>query len=133
MTYEEIFNKTKEAISAADVSGVKGRLAVEVDITGEGAGAFYIEIKDGKADAQPYEYYDRDCKLITTGENFLSIMDGSLDAVKAYSSGKLKVEGNIGKALEFSKIAESARKARAAKEKKQPKTPAKTAKTTKKK
>ncbi len=115
MTYEEIFNKTKEAISSADVSGVKGHLAVEVDITGEGAGAFYIEIKDGKAEAQPYEYYDRDCKLITTGENFLSIMDGSLDAVKAYGSGKLKVEGNIGKALEFSKIAESARKAGGAK------------------
>lgn len=128
MTYEEIFNKTKEAISAADASGFKGHLAVEVNITGEGAGAFYIEIKDGKADAQPYEYYDRDCKLITTGENFLSIMDGSLDAVKAYTAGKLKVEGNIGKALEFSKIAESARKARVTKEKKPSKASAKTTK-----
>ncbi len=110
MTYEEIFSKTKDALVSADMSAVKGHLAVEVDISGEGAGAFYIEIKDGKADVQPYEYYDRDCKLIVTGEDFLKIVDGSLDPVKAYASGKLKIEGSIDKALAFSKAIDTARK-----------------------
>lgn len=109
MTYEEIFDKTKNALSSADVSGVKEHIAVEVDIIGEGAGAFYIEIKDGKSDIQPYEYYDRDCRLIATAEDFLKIADGSLDAVMAFGLGKLKVEGSIDKALEFSKIVKSAK------------------------
>ncbi len=115
MTYEEIFDKTKNALSSADVSGVKEHIAVEVDIIGEGAGAFYIEIKDGKCDIQPYEYYDRDCRLIATGEDFLKIVDGSLDAVKAFGMGKLKVEGSIDKALEFSKIVKSAKASKPAK------------------
>ncbi len=141
MTYEEIFSKTKKELSAAYVSSVKENLAVEVDITGEGAGAFYIEVKDGKADIQPYEYYDRDCKLITSGESFLEIVDGKLDPKKAVLTGKLKVEGSVEKALEFAKVVENRKKAetakkpapKAAKSKTAAKTPSKASKNSKKK
>lgn len=104
MTYEEIFSKSKELILANDTSGIKEHLAVEVDITGEGSGAFYIELNDGKIAVEPYEYYDRDCKLIISGDDFISICEGALDAVKAFTNGKLKVEGDIDKALKVSEI-----------------------------
>lgn len=104
MTYEEIFSKSKELIIANDASGIKEHLAVEVDITGEGEGAFYIELNDGKIAVEPYEYYDRDCKLIISGDDFISICDGSLDAVKAFTNGSLKIEGDIDKALKMSEI-----------------------------
>ncbi|MDE6132393.1 MAG: SCP2 sterol-binding domain-containing protein, partial [Oscillospiraceae bacterium] len=73
MTYEEIFEKSKKLILKNDASGIEGHLAVQVDITGEGEGAFYIELNDGKLAVEPYEYYDRDCKLIISGEDFLSV------------------------------------------------------------
>ena len=104
MTYEEIFARSKKLILKNDASGIEGHLAVEVDITGEGSGAFYIELNDGKIAVEPYEYYDRDCKLIISGEDFLSICDGSLDAVKAFTNGKLKIDGDIDKALQLSEI-----------------------------
>lgn len=104
MTYEEIFARSKKLILKNDASGIEGHLAVEVDITGEGSGAFYIELNDGKIAVEPYEYYDRDCKLIISGEDFLSICGGTLDAVKAFTNGKLKVEGDIDKALQVSEI-----------------------------
>lgn len=104
MTYEEIFSKSKKLILKNDASDIEGHLAVQVDIMGEGAGAFYIELNDGKLAVEPYEYYDRDCKLIISAEDFLSVCDGSLDAVKAFTNGKLKVEGDIDKALQISEI-----------------------------
>lgn len=104
MTYEEIFSKSKELILANNASGIGEHLAVEVDIIGEGAGAFYIELKDGKLFVEPYEYYDRDCKLIVSGEDFINICGGSLDAVKAFTNGSLKIEGDIDKALKISEI-----------------------------
>lgn len=104
MTYEEIFSKSKDLILANDASGIGEHLAVEVDIVGEGAGAFYIELKDGNLFVEPYEYYDRDCKLIVSGEDFIKICDGSLDAVKAFTNGSLKIEGDIDKALKISEI-----------------------------
>lgn len=104
MTYEEIFSRSKELILSNDASGIGEHLAVEVDIVGEGAGAFYIELKDGNLFVEPYEYYDRDCKLIVSGKDFIKICDGSLDAVKAFTNGSLKIEGDIDKALKISEI-----------------------------
>ena len=107
MTYEEIFEKSKEIIMQADVSGFDNHLAIQVDITGEGEGAFYIELKDKELHIEPYEYYDHDCKFIISAKNFLKLIDGSLNPVAAFTVGKLKVEGRIEKALEFQKIAEA--------------------------
>lgn len=104
MTYKEIFARSKKLILKNDASGIEGHLAVQVDITGEGAGAFYIELRDGNVYVEPYEYYDRDCKLIISGEDFLSICGGTLDAVKAFTNGKLKIDGDIDKALQLSEI-----------------------------
>ena len=110
MTYEEIFAKSKEIIMKSDVSDIDGHLAVEIDIAGEGEGTFYIELLDGKLYVEPYEYYDRDCKFIVTAEDFLKLADGSLNAVFAFTTGKLKVEGSLDKALEFQKIVEAVKK-----------------------
>lgn len=104
MTYEEIFEKSKKLIIDNDASGIEEHLAVQVDIVGEGGGAFYIELNNGNIAVEPYEYHDRDCKLIISGEDFISICDGSLDAVKAFTNGKMKVEGDIDKALKMSEI-----------------------------
>lgn len=110
MTYEEIFNKSKELILANEVEGLEGHIAVQINITGEGEGAFYIELKDGKVYVEPYEYYDRDCIFIVSGKNFIKMCEGKLDAVLAFTTGKLKVEGSIEKALEFNKIVKKVQK-----------------------
>ncbi len=110
MTYEEIVAKTKELVSDCDASKMNGHLAVQVNIIGEGEGAFYIELKDGKIYVEPYEYFDRDCAFNVSGGNFLKLAEGSLDAVFAFTTGKLKVEGSLEKALEFQEIVETVKK-----------------------
>jgi putative sterol carrier protein len=117
MTYEEIFQTAKAEFMKSDVSQFKQHLAVQVDIIGEGEGAFYIELKDGVLHVEPYEYYDRHVKLIATGKNFLKIVDGSLNSVVAYTTGKLQVEGDLGKALELQQIIETIKKAEKTKKK----------------
>lgn len=110
MTYEEIFQTAKAEFMKRDVSGFKQHLAVQIDIIGEGEGAFYVELKDGNLFVEPYEYYDRHVKLIATAEDFLIITDGSLNALAAYTCGKLRIEGDLGKALELQQIIESVKK-----------------------
>ncbi len=108
MTYEEIVSRTKAVVMAQDVSKVYGHLAVEINIVGEGSGAFYIELKDRKAYVEPYEYFNRDCRLILSANDYMDIIEGRLDPVKAYTTGKLRVEGKIEKALEFSRLVTAA-------------------------
>lgn len=101
MTYDEVFTKFKDMFKDADVSKVKEHLAYQFNITGEGAGAFYAEVKDGKLSIEPYEYFDRDALFICSADNLFKIISGELDPVKAFTFGKLKVEGNIDKALKI--------------------------------
>lgn len=101
MTYQEVFDKVKELFSEADVSGVNEHLAYQFNITGEGEGAFYAEIQDGKLYIEPYEYFDRDSLFICKADVLFQIISGKLDPIKAFTVGKLKVEGNIDKALKL--------------------------------
>lgn len=127
MTYEQIFEKSKKLIMKSDVSKIDGHLAVQVDITGEGEGAFYIELKDHELHVEPYEYYDNDCKFIMTGDNFLKMADGKLDPVAAFFDGRLRIEGSVDKALEFKNIVDSVKKQAKAEKKAAAKAPAKKA------
>lgn len=110
MTYQEIVSKVKDLCRDADLGDYKNHLAVEVAITGEGEGVFYIEAKDGKINVEPYNYNDRDVRLIATADNFIAIAKSKLDPVNAFLTGKLKIDGSVDKALEFQKVLERIKK-----------------------
>lgn len=99
MTYGELVEKIKSAYADVDVSFISEHVAFQFNIKGEAEGAFYAEISDGKVKVEPYEYFDRDVLITTSAENLLNIAEGKLDPVKAYFTGKIKVEGNLGKAV----------------------------------
>ena len=99
MTYEKIVEKVKKALSKVDATAVSGHLAVQVDIYGEGEGAFYIEVKDGKVDVQPYEYFDHDIRIRCTGEEIIAIAEGKkkiLDEVAAENIEALRNVSRLG-------------------------------------
>lgn len=104
MTFEEIVAKAKERTATADPGKVNGFLAIQINITGEGEGKFYVEVKDGVISVEPYEYYDRQAIITMKSKNFMALMDGKLDPVLAFTLGKLKIDGSIDKVLEFSKL-----------------------------
>lgn len=107
MTYAEFFEEFKAKFMGADVSDIKEHLAFQFNIEDEEAGgAFYVEVKDGQLHVEPYEYYDRHAMFISTPDTFRRIADGKLDPVLAFTEQKLKVEGDIDKALKLKEIIE---------------------------
>ena len=53
---------------------------------------------------EPYEYNDRNCAISIKSGDFIKLIGGKLDPVAAFTIGKLKVDGDLGKALDFSKL-----------------------------
>lgn len=159
MTYEKIVEKVKKALSKVDATAVSGHLAVQVDIYGEGEGAFYIEVKDGKVDVQPYEYFDHDIRIRCTGEEIIAIAEGKKKILDEVAAENIEALRNVSRLGDFdlvfvgrplknkaakktkvavpasSKAAKPVKKATTAKAEKtvKEKAPAKTAKATKKK
>ena len=110
MTYAELFTEIKEKCKDADVSAIQEHLAFQFNIVDEEAGgAFYVEVKDGSLYVEPYEYYDRDAIFTCSPELLLKIADGEADPVAAFLEQKLRVEGNIEKALRLKEIIEMSR------------------------
>ncbi|MBO6229649.1 MAG: SCP2 sterol-binding domain-containing protein [Ruminiclostridium sp.] len=103
MTFEEILSKVRTIAEKADVSGA-GFLAAQINITGDNGGVFYVEVKDGRINVEPYPYNDRNCEITISADNLSKLIEGKLDPVAAFTFGKLKVNGDVGKALEFAKI-----------------------------
>ena len=108
MTYADFFYDIKGRFMGADVSDIHEHLAFEFDIEDEEAGgAFYVEVKDGTLYVGPYEYYDRDARFICAPDVLVKIAEGEMDPVWAFTTQKLKVEGNIDKALRLKEIIEA--------------------------
>lgn len=105
MTYEELVKQVKEIAEEADAGKIQEHVAFQFNIEGEAAGAFYLEVKDGKAVVEPYEYYDRDVLIRCTADTLLKIIEGKLDPVFAFTTQKIKVEGDLGKALLLKEVA----------------------------
>ena len=107
MTYADMFAKVKGMLMDADVSDIQEHLAYQFNITGEAEGIFYAEVKDGKLYVEPYEYFDRDAVFICTAETLFKLAEGKTDPVLAFTLGKLRVEGNIDKALKLKDLIDS--------------------------
>ncbi len=101
MTYEDFFAEVKEKFLEMDVSGVTEHLAYQFNITGEEEGIFYVEVRDGELHVEPYDYHDRDAAFTASAETLRKIADGKLDPVLAVTTKKMKVDGDIDKALKL--------------------------------
>jgi putative sterol carrier protein len=103
MTFDNVLTKVKEKTASFKGESFPGFLAVQITLTDLGK-VFYVEIKEGALSIEPYEYNDRQASLAVSSDNFAKIVAQKLDPVIAFTTGKLEVDGDAGKALELAKL-----------------------------
>ena len=94
MEFKDCFNELKKDFVNKDVSNIPN-VVFEFNI--KDIGVFYAKVQDGKLDIQPYNYYDNDVSFTAKFETYKKIINGKLDAAKAFFNGKLKISGDLGK------------------------------------
>lgn len=110
MTFNEVVEKVKKEFGKADVSNYEDHLALQINITGEGEGAFYAEINQGTLSIEPYDYNDNNATLTAAADDIISIFSGKLDMNAAAEAGKLSIVGDYAKALSIQPVIESNKK-----------------------
>ena len=95
MEFKDCFNELKKDFVNKDVRNIPN-VVFEFNI--KDIGVFYAKVQDGKLDIQPYNYYDNDVSFTAKFETYKKIINGKLDAAKAFFTGKLKISGDLGKA-----------------------------------
>ena len=102
MNFNEAFESLKEQFINKDVSKIEN-LAFEFRVN-DPEGVFYAEVNNGKLSIEPYNYLDNDCVFTAKYDIFRKIINKELSPVSAYLTKKLKVEGNLGKAMILERI-----------------------------
>ncbi|MCR5686848.1 MAG: SCP-2 sterol transfer family protein [Lachnospiraceae bacterium] len=94
VTYEQIVEKVRKTFENADAREVFEHVAIEVDIVGEGAGAFYFEVAQRACTVEPYNYYNHDGRIIATADVILKLAAKKIKMRDAWQKGLLRYEGN---------------------------------------
>jgi putative sterol carrier protein len=102
LTCRAVFDRMPERFRADKAVGVD--VVFQFRITGSGGGDWTVSIKDG-ACAVHEGVHEKPTTIIIMGtEDFLSMIQGKLKAMVAYTSGKLKIEGDLMKSQLIEKL-----------------------------
>lgn len=99
MTYQEIVEKVREHYKGANAENIQGHLAVQFNITGEGHGAFYLEVADSRVNIEPYEYFNRDAVLNLSAATLFRVLNKETTIEKELNDFHIGIEGQIGAVL----------------------------------
>lgn len=94
MRYEDIVYTVRKTFENADARNIFEHIAIQVNVEGEGEGIFYFEVAERHICVEPYDYYDRDLLMITTGQVLMDLCDKKYSMRSAIEDGRIKVYGN---------------------------------------
>jgi 3-hydroxy-3-methylglutaryl CoA synthase/NAD(P)-dependent dehydrogenase (short-subunit alcohol dehydrogenase family)/putative sterol carrier protein len=97
-----IFDDMPNTFKADAAAGVD--VVFQFSISGKGGGDWQCVIKDSTCRVEAGVHGKPACTLKMTAADFLAMMKGSLPAMQAYTSGKLKIEGDIMKSQLLEKL-----------------------------
>jgi NAD(P)-dependent dehydrogenase (short-subunit alcohol dehydrogenase family)/putative sterol carrier protein len=99
---KDIFRMMPEAFNAEKAAGKD--LVFQFNISGSGGGDWFVTVKDGACNVQDGQAVKPTTTIKMADGDFVQLIQGKLDGMQAFSSGKLKVEGDIMKSQLIGKL-----------------------------
>ena len=97
-----VFENMPKVFNADAASGMD--VTFQFSLSGEGGSDWYAEVKGGTCKVQAGIYSNPTSTIKMDAADFLDMIGGTLSAMQAFMSGKLKVEGDIMKAQLIGKL-----------------------------
>jgi len=98
----QVFEAMPDAFVADAAAGVG--VIFQYTISGDGGGDWFSVIENGTCRVDAGAHEKPSCTLKMSAADFLDLMNGRLPAMQAYTSGKLKIEGDIMKSQLIEKL-----------------------------
>ncbi len=102
ITVKGIFERMPEYFQADKAAGLD--LVFQYRITGPDGGEWHVAIKDAVCEVFEGAHAQPTTTIIMSDEDFVALISGQLNAMQAFTSGRLKVEGDIMKSQLIEKL-----------------------------
>jgi len=104
LTVKTIFDRLPEAFQADKAAGVD--VVFQFKISGPDGGDWYARVKDGTCEVNEGVHESPTTTIIMSDSDFVGLIEGTVNAMQAYTSGKLKIEGDLMKSQLIEKLFE---------------------------
>lgn len=102
VTIEKSFQGLKRIFQPEQTKNID--VVIEFILTGEGGSDFYATIRDQKMELEVGRPSKAKVKMQMPAEDFIDMLDGALSTTDAFTSGKLKVGGNLIYAMKLATV-----------------------------
>ncbi|HUU79886.1 MAG TPA: SCP2 sterol-binding domain-containing protein, partial [Acidobacteriota bacterium] len=102
LTVKGIFEGIPDAFQADKAVGVE--VVFQFDISGGEAGSWYVTVKDGICEVAEGTHTGATTTIKMADKDFVMLIKGELNAMKAFTSGKLRIEGDLMKSQLIEKL-----------------------------
>jgi NAD(P)-dependent dehydrogenase (short-subunit alcohol dehydrogenase family)/acyl dehydratase/putative sterol carrier protein len=102
MGVAQVFESMPDAFKAESAAGVD--VVFQYVISGKGGGEWNVTVKDGACTVEAGRHPSPTTTIKMTDDDFLDLIGGRLNAMQAYTGGKLKIEGDLMKSQLVEKL-----------------------------
>ena len=105
-TVNEFFEKVAAAAEANPETATEPNAIFQFNITGDEEGTYTLDLTSGKtSDFLSREPNDAaGAKISVAAEDWLAMLDGSLDPMQAFMGGKVTIDGDLNLAMSLPKL-----------------------------
>jgi putative sterol carrier protein len=104
MTTKEIFNEMQKRMDDNSKKLAVIKAVFQFDINGADPGVYSVAIADGKGVVTEGAHASPDITIIMASNDFADMVEGRLDGIKAFMTGKLKVKGDMMLAMQLQSL-----------------------------
>jgi putative sterol carrier protein len=102
LTVKKIFQLIPEAFQPEQAAGMEA--VFQFDISGAEGGSWSVSVKDGACSVTEGSHESPTTSIKMADEDFVRLIKGELNAMSAYTGGKLRVEGDLIKSQLIEKL-----------------------------
>lgn len=102
LTIETLMSKMPGAFLPEKAPGLNA--VIQLKFTGEEAGDWYAEIKEGAVKVEKGVHAAPKMTLTADSSDYIKIFTGELDGMKAFMEGKLKLAGDLNLAMKLTQM-----------------------------
>lgn len=95
MSFEDFFNTFTKISSEITFEDIPDKTCLQLNLVGKDSGSFYMMIEQGKMTIHSGEYKARQVLYIFTPALLGRILNGVMDPVYAYTTGRFQMLGDI--------------------------------------